>query len=324
MAHLLHSALTHHPAGRREFDYLKSWIAARAAGDAAGGRDMGEEFEQFFTHIFNKSKDGISIHAADFTVVGVNATMRDWYGGDRPLVGRKCYEAYHGRDRVCEHCPLEAAVRTARPQVGVVPYQVGGKALGDQELSVFPLFDDGRRLLCVIEFVRDITSLERDPRIIENLKRRIQCQEHTLHEQEAALSVLMRQGHKLEQRIAEEIALNIDVLVMPLVARLKARCQDGEAVREVALIEQRLMDIASTHSSRLSRALRVLSVREHEVATLIRQGKTSKEIAASLRISAKAVDFHRTNIRKKLGLENAPGSLRSVLLELEHPSSTPG
>lgn len=312
------------PAGGREFEYLKSWIAARSPEGSPGtGRALGEEFEHLFTHIFNKSQDGISIHALDFTIVGVNTTIRDWYAQARPLVGRKCFEAYHGRSSPCENCPSEAAVRTGRPQIGVVPYQVSGEARGDQELSVFPLLDDSRRVLCVLEYVRDITDLQRDARLVENLKRRIQLQEHTLHEQETALEVLLRQGGRLHERLTQEIALSLDTMVLPLVARLRARLAGTELARDLALLEQRLVEISSAPSCRLSRALRALTAREQEVATLVRSGRTSKEIAAELRISAKAVDFHRTNIRRKLGLGKGTGSLQSVLLELEYPSSSP-
>jgi DNA-binding CsgD family transcriptional regulator len=311
-------------ASAGDLDYLKSWIACRSTAEHAGPPRETGQLEQFLTHVFNKSKDGISIHALDFTIVGVNTTMRDWYAHARPLVGRKCFEAYHGRQRPCPGCPAEAAVRTGQPQLRMVPYQVSGRSLGDQELSTFPLFDDDRQLLCVLEYVRDVTSLHRDARIVENLKRRIQLQEHTLHEQETALQVLLRQAPKVEERIGEEIALNLEALVLPLVARLKANCIGQEPARDLAVLEQRLVEIASARSGRLSRALRTLSAREREVALLVRLGRTSKEIAGELRITAKSVEFHRTNIRRKLGLAKAGGSLQAELLELEHPSSTLG
>jgi len=307
----------------RDLGYLKAWIAARTPGGAGGAGDLRTGLERLFTHIFNKSKDGISIHALDFTIVGVNATMQEWYAPGRTLVGRKCFEAYHGRDRPCEHCPFDLAVRTRRPQIGVVPYQVSGRPLGDQELSVFPLLDDRREVLCGLEYVRDITSLESDARILERLRRRVQLQEHTLHEQEAALAVLLRQGPKLERRIADEMAENLDSLVMPLVARLRARCAGTALAADVALLEERLREVTSSSgASRLAQALRGLTAREREVATLVCQGRTSKEISEVLRISPKAVDFHRTNIRKKLGQGRSAGTLQTLLRELEHPRSS--
>jgi DNA-binding CsgD family transcriptional regulator len=57
---------------------------------------------------------------------------------------------------------------------------------------------------------------------------------------------------------------------------------------------------------------RELSPREQEVAQLIRQGYTSRQIAEVLVISKKAVDFHRSNIRRKLGLSRGE-NLRAYL-----------
>lgn len=45
-----------------------------------------------------------------------------------------------------------------------------------------------------------------------------------------------------------------------------------------------------------------LSGRELEVLQLLRAGKSTKEIAGALRLSARTVDIHRANIKKKLGL----------------------
>jgi DNA-binding CsgD family transcriptional regulator len=305
-----------------DFNFLKSWISARLPSPAADGPgvEMREEFEQFFTHIFNNSKDGISILALDFTIVGVNTTIENWYRPGPPLVGRRCYEAYHGRTGPCAHCPSAAAIRTGRPQVGVVPYDLSGRVRGDQELSVFPLYDDDRKLFCLIEYVRDITSLAGDARILENLKRRIQFQDQTLMEQEAALTALLRQGGRAERRVSQDIARNLDALIMPLVSRLKAAHAGTDSARDIELLETRLREVASPHGGRLAAELRGLTRREGEIAAHVREGRTSKEIAERLCISIKAVDFHRMRIRRKLGLGKADGHLQAYLASLENPS----
>jgi DNA-binding CsgD family transcriptional regulator len=61
---------------------------------------------------------------------------------------------------------------------------------------------------------------------------------------------------------------------------------------------------------------RLFTPREIDVAALVREGKTSKEIADLLNVSVSAVDFHRKKIRKKLGLKNDKSNLRSHLLTL--------
>ena len=47
-----------------------------------------------------------------------------------------------------------------------------------------------------------------------------------------------------------------------------------------------------------------LSPRQREVLHLVAAGSTAKEIAAKLDISAKTVDFHKEEIKKKLGLHS--------------------
>ena len=58
-----------------------------------------------------------------------------------------------------------------------------------------------------------------------------------------------------------------------------------------------------TDPSRAAAALR-LSMREREVLQLIAEGMAAKEIASVLTISVKTVEFHRENIKRKLGLRS--------------------
>lgn len=284
---------------------------------------MLDEFEQFFTYVFNRSKDGISILDLDLTILGANSAMEGWYAHAMPIVGKKCHQVYHGRQGPCENCPSLVAARSGRPELAVVPYEAPEGACGEQELSVFPLFDDNGRMFCLIEYVRDITSLKDEERTIENLKRRIQFKDQTLFEQEAALTVLIRRGRLAERRAAQDIASNISVLIDPLVARLKGLLRGKQGYEEIELLESRLRDISSPLVSSLANANPGFTPREVEVASLLRSGKSSKTIAELLNISIKAVDFHRMNIRKKLGLHDSRKSLQAHLLEVDTRGSMP-
>ena len=46
---------------------------------------------------------------------------------------------------------------------------------------------------------------------------------------------------------------------------------------------------------------------------LIRQGRTTKEIAHLLGITPRGVTFHRTNIRIKAGIHKQGGNLKTIL-----------
>ena len=60
----------------------------------------------------------------------------------------------------------------------------------------------------------------------------------------------------------------------------------------------------------------LLTATEKEILKLIALGKTTKEIADLLNLSPSTVDFHRNNIRSKLGLKNKEESLKTYLLNL--------
>jgi DNA-binding NarL/FixJ family response regulator len=65
----------------------------------------------------------------------------------------------------------------------------------------------------------------------------------------------------------------------------------------------------------------VLTAREAEVLALVEQGRTNKEIAATLVISAKTVSVHISNILTKLGAANRTEAVtlarRDALLTFE-------
>lgn len=301
-----------------DLSFLKSWIHTRGAPAPDDGRhEMVREFEQFFAYIFNTSPDGISILDLDFTILGVNTTMERWYAHAAPITGRKCYEVYHGRSTPCENCPTISCCSSGRPQSGLVPYEAPEHAPGTQELSVFPLYDDAGKLFCLIEYVREISDLNEEERTIEALKKRIQFQDKTLHDQEVALEVLLRRSDHAERRAVADVLANITASITPVIGRLKERLAASEHISDVELLESLLARITSPLIGRLTAQNREFTPREREIASLIAEGRTSKEIAEHLCLTVKAVDFHRMNLRRKLRMGGSSQSLQARLLELE-------
>ena len=62
-----------------------------------------------------------------------------------------------------------------------------------------------------------------------------------------------------------------------------------------------------------AQATDVLTAREREILVHIAQGKTNKEIAAELRISARTVEAHRDSLMRKLGIRTVAGLTRLAL-----------
>ena len=54
----------------------------------------------------------------------------------------------------------------------------------------------------------------------------------------------------------------------------------------------------------------LLTPREREIAVLISQSHSSKEVAAKLNISIKTSENHRANLMRKLGVHDVAGLVR--------------
>jgi DNA-binding NarL/FixJ family response regulator len=103
-----------------------------------------------------------------------------------------------------------------------------------------------------------------------------------------------------------------------------------QAIRQVLngqiyVSEKMSAGILETFSGRQAEAavspVQQLSDREFEVFQLIGQGKSTREIAAHLHLSAKTVEVHRLNIKKKLKLKTATDLVRHAVRWLETEES---
>ncbi len=141
------------PAVARELQEAKTRCTQKFAQKAL------RESENFLASVFESIQDGISILDTKLNIIGVNETHKKWYMHKAPLVGRKCYDAYHNRSEPCTICPSRQALRTGRPSSLIVPKEDNNKVMGWLEIYSFPLKDEATgEIRGVIEYVRDITE----------------------------------------------------------------------------------------------------------------------------------------------------------------------
>ena len=114
----------------------------------------------FLSNILSSIQDGISVLNKDLDVIMVNSTMERWYSHSMPIVGKKCYEVYHGLDKPCDACPSLRALATKKPALELVPKRGPNQEInGWLDLYAFPLTDEeSDKIIGVIEYVRDISD----------------------------------------------------------------------------------------------------------------------------------------------------------------------
>jgi len=137
-----------------------------------------------------------------------------------------------------------------------------------------------------------------------------------LEEVNNALRVLLKRGDEDKRELEEKALANVKELVWPYVDRLKKGTLDAKQAAYISILESNLKDIISPFVYKLSSRYLSLTPTEIQVANLVKEGKTTKEIAELLNLSSRTVDFHRQNIRNKIGLKNRKANLRSHLLSM--------
>lgn len=159
------------------------------------------------------------------------------------------------------------------------------------------------------------TSLD----ITEKKQAQTQAELHAgeLENTNTALRVLLKQVNENKTEMENKVLDNFTRLVTPYLDLLEENLENTPQQEYVRVIQENIKRITSSFSVNLSSSYLGLSPREIQVADLVRQGRANKEAARILNISINAVEFHRNNLRKKLGLQNKKVNLRTYLLSMQ-------
>ena len=117
-----------------------------------------QESRRFLQSIFDGIQDGISVLDGDLNIVSTNRWIEKMYAPQMPLVGKKCYSAYQGRETPCPWCPSIPTLKTGEVHNREVPYPTEQDPAGWIGLSAFPLKDADGRVSGIIEHAKDITE----------------------------------------------------------------------------------------------------------------------------------------------------------------------
>ncbi len=132
--------------------------------------------------------------------------------------------------------------------------------------------------------------------------------DHTLHQ-------MLHHVQEDRDDLVRAVHTNIHNDVIPLLSGLSQ--QVPPALRgTLEVIQARLRDLDSTFLMDLGHRHHQLTPAELRICQMIRQGLSSKEIAAALDISPVTVSRHRDHIRQKLQLTNHCVNLRGYLRNL--------
>lgn len=144
----------------------------------------------------------------------------------------------------------------------------------------------------------------------------LEARRKKLEEANTALKVLLDRREKDKKELEESLLLNIKSLVLPYLESLEASNLDEKQRSLMEVLESNLNGAISPLIRRLSSKYLGLSPTEIRVADLIRQGRSSKEIARLLGLTHRTIEAHREKIREKIGIKNKKINLRTRLMSV--------
>ncbi len=149
------------------------------------------------------------------------------------------------------------------------------------------------------------------------IEKKLRLKSKNLEETNVALKVLLKQVEEGRKEFEAQILSNIRALVLPYVEKLKIRLSSKPDIAILEVITSNLDKITSSFLRNLKLSYYKLTPREIEIATLVLEGKSIKEIAELLNVTTRTIEFYRSSLRDKLGLKNRKTNLRTHLISLQ-------
>ena len=204
--------------------------------------------------------------------------------------------------------------KTEQRRIFYFKHRLASGKTRDVEIYSGPIKVYGKKLLYSI--VHDITKRKQTELSLIERRKELENKTQELEAVNAALRVLLKHRDEDKKELEEKVVANVKELVFPYVEKLNNSQLNDRQMVYLNIVQSNLEDIITPFLRQLSSKYSDLTPNEIRVAGFVKDGKTTKEIAELLNSSTGTIDFHRNNLRKKLGLRNTKTNLRSFLLAL--------
>ena len=274
------------------------------------------ESEDRYRTIFETTGSAMLMVEEDMTVILANTEFENTYGyGKDELENKMRWTEFIFKDDI-ERLKMYHISRRKDPASTPRQYEsrivAKNKQIRDVLINAELIPGTSRSVIALL----DITELKQVEKALIRREQELKSKTEELEELNAALRVLLKHREEDKRELEDNVLSNIKQLVIPYVKKLKKNGSNGKALTDLNIIESNLMGIVSPFAQKLTARHLSLTPKEIQVANLIREGKTTKEIADYMDISKSAIDTHRYHIRKKMGILNKKMNLQSYLSTL--------
>jgi len=168
----------------------------------------------------------------------------------------------------------------------------------------------------VQELDKEAKRLKQKDKALRKENEELEAKADSIEQSNKALRKLLQQRDEDRDGVEEKVVANVRELVLPFVHNLKESKLDAKQKINVDVIEKNLNSIISPFSRTLSTKYLSLTPQEIQIAVLVKEGKSNKEIADVMNLSRRTIESHREHMRRKMGLKHKRANLRAHLLAL--------
>lgn len=304
------------PSKKKSFGNPGSELSA----DPLASGEFPLRWEEVLLHIFNHIPPVVFIQDQDERLLFVNRQFETIFQvRQEDVFGKKVKEVLP--DGFTDQ--LEAQIRQACRNLEAVEQELVLETEEGQRtliVDILPLWDMDHRPFVVFGMGTEGTERwrkaeEKWRKPVKELEERVRERTRQLERKSIALNEVLEHFEEERQKAREDIAANVEKLVLPIIHKLEKRV-DGRERSCLHQLKENLANLSSRFGKTVSSPQLKLTSREIEICTLIKNDLSNKEIAEEMNLALKTVETHRTNIRKKFGLQKSKVNLPTFLKSL--------
>ncbi|MDP2961009.1 MAG: PAS domain S-box protein, partial [candidate division Zixibacteria bacterium] len=164
--------------------------------------------------IFESISDMIYYTDKNYTIININQAVVERIGKPaEEIIGKKCYEVFHGKDKPHDSCPHAKAVNMKKPFVGEIEdFHLRGVFV----ISSSPIFDSAGNFAGTVNVSKEITELHALRERVTNAERMAALGEMTARVAHEIRNPLISVGgfaRRLEKKLEGELHENAKIIV---------------------------------------------------------------------------------------------------------------
>ncbi len=168
---------------------------------------------------------------------------------------------------------------------------------------------DGRP--CMLAVTRDMTETREAEALLRETTEKLRRDHVELVRKNIALNEVLEHLESEKEQYRHELCSSVDNLIRPVLRKMH---DNGRlSPREIDQLLHSLDEVTGRHIDQFKNNVSKLTPRELDILEMIRAGRSSKQIADGLGLSAQTVHKHRQSIRRKLQIDHREINLAAYL-----------